>query len=125
MNKSESIANLAAALAKARAEFPEIPKTKEVIVQSQKGSYTFKYAPLEKMIQLIRPILMKHGLSFSQPVNGETLETIVMHESGEWLASSMPLPDPGFDQHYGSKLTYRRRFICNDLSSRGTRPFGG
>ncbi len=110
MNKSESIVNLAAALVKAQAEFPEIPKTKEVIVNSQKGAYTFKYAPLEKMIAIVRPILAKYGLGFTQLLNGDALETILMHESGEWLGGSTPLPDPGHEQMYGSKLTFRRRY---------------
>ncbi len=110
MIRSESIASLAAALVKAQAEFPVIPKTKEVLVQSQKGSYTFKYAPLEDTIRLVRPVLAKYGLGFTQGADGERLTTTVFHESGEWFEHSMPLLDIAHQQQYGAQLTYRRRF---------------
>lgn len=110
MNKSETVAQLMSALAKAQAEFPDVPKTKEVVVQSQKGAYTFKYAPLEKMIAIIRPVLAKYGLGFTQGAIGESLVTTIFHESGEWMAHSMPLPDLGTAQAYGSQFTYRRRY---------------
>lgn len=110
MQKSDSIGALAAALAQAQSKFPKIPKTKEVIVNSQKGSYTFKYAPLEDMIDILRPVLAEHGLGFTQGVDGETLVTMIFHSSGEWFAHSMPLPDAASAQMYGSQLTYRRRY---------------
>lgn len=110
MNKSESVSNLMAALVKAQSEFPPIPKTKEVLVSSQKGSYTFKYAPLEDTIRLVRPVLSKHGIGFTQGAEGERLITTVFHESGEWIEHSMPLPDIAYQQQYGAQLTYRRRF---------------
>ena len=110
MNKSESITELAGALAKAQDEFPVIAKTKEVIVHSQKGSYTFKYAPLENMLAAIRPVLATHGLALSQGVDGDRLETLLTHTSGQWLAYSMPIVDPGTNQQYGAGLTYRRRY---------------
>jgi hypothetical protein len=110
MNSSPSIANLSAALIAAQAEFPDVPKTKEVIVQSQKGSYTFKYAPLEKMIPILRPILTKHGLGFTQGADGDALVTTLLHSSGEWLSHRMPLENIPYAQQYGSQFTYRRRY---------------
>src|SRR5688572_8844311 len=110
MNQSPSIANIATALIEAQAEFPDVPKTKEVIVQSQKGSYTFKYAPLEKMLPLIRPVLTKHGLGFTQGADGEFLVTTIFHISGEWLSHRMPLENNPYAQQYGSQFTYRRRY---------------
>lgn len=110
MNKSEAIDKLGQALIKAQGEFPEIQKTKEVIVQGQKGSYTFKYAPLEKTLPLVRPILAKHGLGFTQGASGEALVTLLFHESGQWLEFSMPLHDQATNQQYGAQFTYRRRY---------------
>lgn len=110
MNKSESVVNIMAALIKAQSEFPEVPKTKEVIVQGSKGSYTFKYAPLESMIKLLRPALTANGLGFTQGASGETLVTTVFHSSGEWFSHSMPLLDMPYEQQYGARFSYRRRY---------------
>lgn len=110
MKQSESIANLAAALVKAQAEFPTIPKTKEVIVATQKGSYVFKYGPLEDTLKLLRPTLVKYGLGVTQGAEGETLVTTIIHESGEWLSHTMPLMDTSNSQQYGGQFTYRRRY---------------
>lgn len=110
IDKSQSIASLAQALVNAQAEFPYIPKTKEVIVATQRGSYVFKYAPLEDMIKRLRPVLTKHGLGFTQGANGHSIVTTVFHTSGEWLSHTMPLEDNPDPQRYGSQFTYRRRY---------------
>ena len=110
MLHSEQIETLMAALIKAQAEFPLIPKTKEVVVQTQKGAYAFKYAPLEEMVKLLRPILTKHGIGFTQGTDGDILQTVVFHASGQWIEFRMPLPDKPYAQEYGSQLTYRRRY---------------
>ena len=110
MNKSATIGELGKALIKAQAEFPQIEKTKEVIVQGQKGSYTFKYAPLEKTLPIVRPILAKHGLGFTQGGDGENLTTLLFHESGEWIEFSVPCRDQAGNQQFGAQFTYRRRF---------------
>lgn len=110
MDKSQSIENLAKALVKAQAEFPDVPKTKEVIVSTQRGNYVFKYAPLEDMIKKLRPTLTKHGLGFTQGANGGSIITTIFHESGEWISHIMPLEDNPDPQRYGSQFTYRRRY---------------
>lgn len=110
MNKSEQINELCAALGKAQSQFPVIGKTKEVVVKTDKGTYKFKYAPLEEMISTLRPILAANGLGFSQGISGTTLETIVFHASGQWVSYSMPMPEKASPQQYGSELTYKRRY---------------
>jgi hypothetical protein len=110
MNKSPSIAEIGKALIKAQSEFPQIERTKEVIVQTQKGSYVFKYAPLEKTLPLIRPILQRNGLGFTQGAVGDQLVTLLFHESGEWIEFSMPLLDQAMNQVYGAGFSYRRRY---------------
>lgn len=115
MNKSESIAKLAEALIKAQAEFPEIHRTKEVLVQGNKGSYVFKYAPMEKTLPAIRPVLAKHGLTFIQGGNGEQLVSLLMHTSGEWVSFSMPLLDQPSPQQYGSQFSFKRRYAMDGL----------
>ncbi len=110
MNQSTTVGSLMKALVLAQSEFPNIPKTKEVIVQTQKGSYVFKYAPLEDTIKLLRPVLTKHGLGFTQGADGDFIVTTVFHESGEWISHRMPLMDTSNPQQYGAQFTYRRRY---------------
>lgn len=115
MNKSESIAKLTESLIAAQLEFPEIVRTKEVVVQGQRGSYVFKYAPMEKTLPMIRPILAKHGLTFIQGGNGEQLVTVLMHTSGEWIEFSMPLLDQAIPQQYGSQFSFKRRYAMDGI----------
>lgn len=116
MNKSDSIGALAAALSKAQAVFPTIPKDKEVLVKSDKGGYKFSYAPLESITSAIRPALKANGLAFTQSVSGDSLTTMILHESGEWIQSD-PIPvkvASGSAQALGSGITYARRYslVC-------------
>ena len=110
MQTSSSIAILAAALIKAQAKFPAIPKTKEVIFQTQRGSINFKYAPLEEMISVLRPILAEFELGFTQGADGDSIVTTLFHSSGEWISHRMPLPEQPTAMAYGSQFTYRRRY---------------
>lgn len=111
INQSESIQKLAAALVKAQSEFPSIPKTKTVTVHTQsKGTYDFRYSPLDEIFRCVRPVLNKHGLGIVQGVDDDRLITTLLHESGEWKAHAMPLPDYPNPQQYGSAMTYKRRY---------------
>jgi hypothetical protein len=118
MNRSESIKSLAAALAKAQAEFPSIPRDKTVQVKTKSGgTYTFAYAPLDTIMEKIRPALKANGLAFMQSLNGESLTTTLLHTSGEWLATdAMPIRavDSG-PQALGSAITYARRYALTAL----------
>ncbi len=114
MNKSESIKGIVAALSKAQAEFPAVPRSKIVTVTSKRtgGKYSFAYAPLEVILGVVRPVLKNNGLAFMQSVSGEALTTLLMHTSGEWIESD-PLPvrvDEAGSQALGSAITYARRY---------------
>lgn len=111
MNRSDSIANLAAALAKAQAEFPAIPRSKNVKVVSQKGTYTFNYAPFEDILRATKEARAKNGLAFVQSATNDGMETVVLHSSGEWLASTVPMQiQQAGMQGMGSALTYASRY---------------
>jgi len=113
MNKSESIAALAAALAKAQAEMENAHKT------SSNPHFKSKYADLAEIINTVRPVLAAHGLSVVQFIGLEagvaipivTVETVLMHSSGEWMSSvaAAPLSKPDA-QGVGSVTTYLRRY---------------
>ena len=108
-------AKLNAALAKAQAEFPKIPRSSTV----KTSAYEFSYAPLDKILELTREPLTKNGLALVQLLtHGENeeamLRTELRHASGETIGASFPLRNvPQRAQDLGALLTYVRRYaIC-------------
>ena len=101
---------LYAALAKAQAEFPPIPRTRTVTVRSDKGNYTFDYAPLDTILALCRPILGKYALAITQKWTGDSLETVLGHQSGAELWATVRVPAADSMQKRGAALTYLRRY---------------
>lgn len=107
------------AFAKAQAEFPSIPKNREVMVYSDKGSYAFRYATLDAIVAACRPALNKHGLYLTwrrQTPSAETgtEESIVARIGNDdgYLEASIPIlvaSDKLTAQKYGSGLTYAKR----------------
>jgi len=108
--KSDSIQNLAVALAKAQGEFSAVPKG------SSNPFFKSKYAALPEVVLQTTPILSRNGLSVAQFVDsdesGDLLTTYLIHVSGEFISHSMRLHvakanDP---QSQGSAITYARRY---------------
>lgn len=109
--RSDSIAKLAAALAAAQSKFGPINRSREVTVRTEKGTYKFSYAPLDEVLAATRPALTGNGLSLSQLLADGSLRTVLLHSSGEWIASEISLPPrPAKMQELGSILTYLRRY---------------
>lgn len=111
--QSENINELAAALAKAQGEMQAPKKDKT----AKAGTYSYGYADLASVIDAVRGPLSKHGLSFAQLVTmserGITLQTTLMHSSGQWIGCEYPLLPGGTAQARGSDLTYARRYsLC-------------
>jgi hypothetical protein len=99
-------------LFKALAEFQnEVP----VIHQNTKG-YNYTYADLHQIFEVIKPLLKKHGLGFTQCLEEDSLQTMVFHiESGERLESLVSIPKVNLKgqnefQALGSGITYLRRY---------------
>ncbi len=114
MYQSDTINELAAALAKAQAEMESASKS------STNPFFKNKYADISSIIGASRDAMAKNGLSIVQLViphatetnaNGMALMTQLMHSSGQWIKSIMPLmfgkTDP---QSVGSLITYYRRY---------------
>lgn len=116
--QSESIAKLVAALAKAQKIITAPTKNREVTVTPRSGgsSYKFSYTTLDALIDCVRAPLTDNGLWFVQTTEGSgapghfILKTSLLHESGEWISSEIPMVDPGNNQQLGSALTYQRRY---------------
>jgi hypothetical protein len=100
---------LAKALSAAQAEFGTVPQS------GMNPFHKSKYSTIEDYVNAAKPILAKHGLSISQAPNlmdGQfVLTTILMHQSGEHLASNQPIFSVKQDaQSMGSAITYARRY---------------
>jgi hypothetical protein len=106
MQKSESICALSKALVQAIAVMENAPNN---------PAFKSNYANLESVLAVTKPTLEKHGLAITQfPVfaNGVPgVETIVIHESGEWISATGYSPTIKQDpQAVGSAITYLRRY---------------
>src|SRR5690554_4164574 len=109
MNKSDTIAELAKALATAQGEIENASKN------AANPHFRSKYADLAEVLNTVRPVMAKHGISISQFPAFEqgvaSVETIVMHTSGEWLSGISSAPVTKQDaQGVGSAITYLRRY---------------
>jgi len=110
VNKSEQINDLAAALAAAQAEL------RNPVFDSQNPHFKSKFASLAQVRDTITPTLAKHGLSVTQLATNDdqgrpSVETILLHKSGQWLSSTLAVPVAKADAHgAGSAITYARRY---------------
>lgn len=110
MNKSETLKELATALAKAQG------KIKGALKDSANPFFKSKYADLSSVVEAIREPLAECGLSYVQIAHdGEScakVETLILHSSGEWLScgiTSVPVSKADA-QGFGSAMTYARRY---------------
>ena len=92
------------------------------IIHKGTQGYGYSYADLPTILKTINPLLAKHGLGFSQPVDLDTIQTILFHiESGEQLTSSTLMPSDvelkGMNKFQvdGSKITYYRRYALSSM----------
>jgi len=118
--QSDTIGHLALALAKAQGEMGAAAK------DASNPHFRSKYADLSSIMDACREPLSKHGLAVTQlPGRGEDgsvqLTTILMHESGEHLGSTISSrPAQENPQVVGSILTYLRRYalasVCGVVS---------
>jgi len=114
MQQSDEIKELAVALSKAQSEFG--PAHKSGVNPHLKN----KYATLDDIIDAVRNPLAAHGLSFLQMLDtdgqGPALTTMLLHESGQWLAGSTPIDAMDSNrgtndmQAFGATLTYLKRY---------------
>lgn len=115
MNKSEQINELAKALADFQSEVKDPSKDKE------NPYFKSKYVALDGVLQTVRPVLAKHGLSVMQlPTSDETavtVTTLLMHSSGQFIESEpfKVLLTKKDAQAAGSALTYARRYSLSSV----------
>ena len=121
MRESSDIAQIAAALVRAQAALDSPPRNREVLVRTKTGgTYTFRYATLDKIMETIRAALGGNGLCVLQPIvstqRGPVLVTRLLHESGQWMECEIPLPTLGDSlQDFGSAVSYVRRYAVSAM----------
>lgn len=114
MNRSESITEIAKALA-------EIQKSPIAVKKDGVNPFfdNAKYATLHAIMEKVKPVLTEHGLLLIQSPSfsaGElnVTSTLIHVESGEWVSC-----DPGSQatdaQKVGSAITYHRRYGISSL----------
>lgn len=111
MKMSNTVGALAAALAKAQGAMANALK------DSTNSHFKSRYADLASIVMAIKEPLSKHGIAYTQfPCTNDKdevgVETILTHESGEWIAGDpFYVPVSKADaQGFGSALTYCRRY---------------
>jgi hypothetical protein len=124
---SSSIAQLAAALAKAQAELVNPEKSLTGTIRSEGrsgGEQTFRYAPLSSGLDIVRKTLGKHEIAtvqttaIDQAAGVVNLTTTLAHASGEWIASEWPvcnLEETATPHRMGAALSYARRYALFTL----------
>ena len=91
------------------------------IIHKDTSGYNYTYADLPKIISTIMPIMKKHKLCFSQPLEGTQLRTIIYHtETGESIESITEIPiielaKMNVYQSFGSGITYFRRYALSSI----------
>jgi hypothetical protein len=92
------------------------------VIHKDTIGHKYTYADLPKIYSVINPLLKKHGLVVSQPLQDNTIKTILYHvPSEEFLESSTPIPYVqllgGMNEYqaYGSGVTYFRRYALSSM----------
>jgi hypothetical protein len=124
---SESVAALAAALAKAQGELVNPEKSLIGTIRNGRtgeGDQTFRYAPLSSGLDIVRKTLGQHEIAtvqttaIDQAAGIVNLTTMLAHASGEWIASDWPvcaIADMATPRRMGAALTYARRYALFTL----------
>lgn len=118
MEKSESIKELATALAITQGQMVAAKK------DTQNPFYKQNYADLASVWEAARKPLSGNGLSvvqcvqnnFSEISNEVEVETILLHNSGEWISSKISIiPAKQDAQGYGATISYLRRYALSAM----------
>ncbi len=108
------------AMVAVQGDMPEIVKTKQVCFKNKAGGFTeYKHEDLSEMVEILRPVLAKHGLSFrwrtASDKNLVTVTCLLSHQMGHNEETSL---SGGIDtsggknaiQGVASVVTYLQRY---------------
>lgn len=115
MNGTSTIAKIALALSKAQKKIGTATKG------AANPFFKSKYADLGSVMEACKEALNSEGITVLQPVTTtpdgkHAVETVLLHESGEYIASTMTLELTKTNmQDLGSAITYARRYSLQSL----------
>ena len=124
---SESIASLAAALAKAQIELANPEKSLIGSIETRDRNAPerlFRYASLASGLEIVRKTLGQHEIATVQTTAIDqasgivNLTTVLAHASGEWISSDWPvcpISETATPHRMGAALTYARRYALFTL----------
>lgn len=111
------------AMAAFQSKCPTVDKTKKVL--NKDGTVRWQYAPLDKIVEAVRPMLEENGLAYTiqaaQDDKSVAVTCIITHVLGHSESSSFttPIDKEGYmtaPQKVASALTYgKRQAFCNAL----------
>jgi hypothetical protein len=110
MKRTDTVGELAAALAKANLEI------RNAELDRVNPHFKNRYATLGSILNAVRVPLAKHGIATVQTVSMQegmvTVTTSLIHSSGQCIEDTamFPLPDKATVQQMGSAITYLRRY---------------
>lgn len=120
MNRSESIAKIAAAIVKAQSVMGN------AIKDAKNPFFKSSYANLNAVREAVLPAMNANGISVLQPtiqVDGKSfVETVLLHESGEFISSltEVIVSKANDAQQQGSGISYARRYGLQSLANIGS-----
>lgn len=121
-SRAHPMSQLFGALARARGEFPDIPRNRIATIQMKSGGrYSYRYADLADVISATTPALSAYGLAVMQWPEGQELQTMITHESGQskvfpWPIKALPKRDLSDTQSYQSAIQVAKRYaMCAAL----------
>ena len=103
---SESINELATALSQFQGSVQQPSFNKSV----NYGNTKFRYADLAECQRVTRKPLADAGLAVTQTIENGMLVTRLLHKSGQFITSQLPMSIPNKMQELGSMLTYMKRY---------------
>lgn len=113
--ESNEIQEIAAALAQSQIAFINPKANKE------NNYFKIPFADLETLLAHVRPILAQNGIALLQRIHANTdgqkiLRTMLLHTSGQWLSTELPLVPPKSDiQTLGSFTSYIKRMVLSSM----------
>ena len=117
MNHSEKIDELAAAFAAFQADVKNPQKDQSATIKMKAGGeFSYRFAALSDVLETVRPLLAKHGLSVVQELVSDTTgglgcATLLMHAGGQWIGfAPFFVPATGDAKEHGAAASYARRY---------------
>jgi len=103
-----------------------IAETTDILADSNNPFHKSRYASLSKHLEVLKPLLKKHGLTVLQLPSGDFeavgIKTIILHESGASIEERCVIPcEKGMTgQQGGAIITYLRRYSLASLAGVAT-----